>query len=121
VNYIYSAYDPQEQFIVPALEQAGLAEQVKISSVLGEAPNIEFIRKGQVQASDVAWDQHYTGWAMLDQLLRQLAGQPLSKPLNENIPQQLITAENLPPQSSEAFIATEVPYEQEYLKLWGVK
>jgi ABC-type sugar transport system substrate-binding protein len=120
VNWIYSGYDPQEVFIIPALEQAGLDEQVQISSVLGEAPNLEFIRKGQVQASDVAWDQHYTGWAMIDQVLRQLAGQPLAEPANENVPEQLLTKENLPEASSEAYTATEVPYEEEYLKLWGV-
>jgi ribose transport system substrate-binding protein len=118
-EYVYAAYDPMATFLVPAIEQAGLGDKVKILGILGEAPNIEFIRKGEVQATDVAFDQRYIGWAMVDQTLRDLNGDPLSKPIGENVPWQLLEKENLPPPSSEAFRAP-FDYAAEFQKVWGL-
>ena len=119
VEYVYAAYDPLAFFAIPAIQQAGMAEKVKVIGILGEAANLELIRKGEVQATDIAFDQHYSGWAMIDQTLRELNGDPLSKPMGENVPWQLIDKENVPPPSKEGFRA-EFNYPAEFRKVWGL-
>ena len=78
VNYLYSPYDPAAAFQVPAIQQAGLADKVKVVSILGDQQNLDFIRSGTVQAADAAYDNEYMGYAMVDQAIWSLDKQPIS-------------------------------------------
>ncbi len=118
VEYVITPYDPAAAAIVPAMAQAGQTT-VKLCGLLGDQQNLEFIREGQIQTCDAGYDNYYAGWAMVDQLLRHLAGQPLSKPLGEEVPSVLLTAENLPEPGSDW--KTPIEYQTEYEKLWGLK
>jgi ABC-type sugar transport system substrate-binding protein len=118
IHYVVAPYDPGAAAFVPALAQAGLTD-IKMCSELGLEENVKFIREGQIQTCDAAWDNRYMGYATVDQLLRYLAKQPPSKPLGENIPYVLLEESNLPPEG-EDWMAS-FPYTEKFLELWGVE
>lgn len=117
VNYIVSPHDPGAAAMVPAITQAGLADSVKVISIVGSQQNIDFIRNGEVQAVDEAYDNEYMGWAMIDQSIRLLNGQPLSQPVNENMPYILLDETNLPEPGSNWVASFD--YQSEYMTLWA--
>ena len=96
VNYIYGAYDPPTVAMITAIQNAGLAHQVQIASVLGNSQNLHLVAGGQVEAADAAYDNTYMGFAMVDQSIRMLDHMPLFQPLGENLPFQVLTKNNLP-------------------------
>jgi ribose transport system substrate-binding protein len=116
VNYIYSPYDPAAGFQVPAIATAGLANSVKLVSILGDQQNVDFIRKGDVQVADAAYDNEYMGYAIVDQAIRLLNKQPLSHPLGENMPYVLLDKTNLPAAGTDWHAPFD--YKAEFLKLW---
>lgn len=126
VNYVHFAYDPAATFQVPAILQAGLGEQVKGSSIIGDEQNLEFIAEEQVQAADAVWDNKYQGFASVDQLIRLANGEapavtkgvPSRFQFNEALPSVLLTKANLPPAGQRY----EAPFDyvSEYKKLWGL-
>jgi ABC-type sugar transport system substrate-binding protein len=118
VEYVVTPYDPSAAAIVPEMLQAGQTD-VKLCGLLGDQQNLEFIREEQIQTCDAGYDNYYAGWAMVDQLLRKLAGRPFSKPLGEEVPSVLLTKENLPESGDDW--KTPIPYQAEYEKLWGLK
>ena len=117
VNYIVSPHDPGAEAMVTAITQAGLQNQVKIISIVGSQRNIDFVRQGEVQVVDEAYDNEYMGWAMVDQSIRLLNGQDLSRPIDENMPYILLDKTNLPPPGSN-WVTTLFDYKAEYMKLW---
>mgnify|MGYP001028703254 CR=1 FL=1 len=119
VDYVVCPYDPACPAMVTAIQSAGLAEQVKMVSDLGNEQNIEFVRNGEIQAADVAYDEQYVGFAAVDQALRLLNGQKVFEPQGENVPFQLLTKENLP-ESGQPFTAP-FDYATEFEKLWKAK
>lgn len=116
VEYVFCPYDPAAPAMVTAIETAGLGEQVKLVSLLGNEQNLEFIRNEEVQAADGSYDELYVGWAVVDQALRVLDGQKPFEPQGENIPFQLVDKTNLPPEGQ----AYKAPFEfrPEFEKLW---
>jgi len=125
VNYFYSTYDPAMAAQVAAVAQAGL--DVQSCSQLGNAQNLNFIKEGNIQACDGAWDNEYEGYATIDQIARIAGGQdpwvtegvPARFKYGENIPYALIDKSNLPA-GDEAFHA-DYDYVSEYHKLWGLE
>lgn len=115
VNYIIAPYDPAAAVMVPALAQAGMND-VKICSLLGDQQNLDFIRKGEIQLCDAAYDNVYAGWAMVDQLIRHLNNQPFAKPLGENTPAVLLEKSNLPAAGTDW--QTSIPYRDKFAALW---
>jgi ribose transport system substrate-binding protein len=115
VNYIIAPYDPAAAVIVPALVQAGMTD-VKLCSLLGNQQNLDFIRKGEIQYCDAAFDNGYMGWAMVDQLIRHLNQMPFAQPLGENTPLVLLDKSNLPPPGTDW--QTTIDYQSQYKKLW---
>lgn len=117
VEYVVVPYDPAAATIVPAMAQAGITG-VKVCSLLGDQQNLSFIRSGEIQTCDAAYDQRYDGWAMVDQLVRYLAHKPFFQPLGENVPQVLLDKNNLPPEGEDWHAPFN--YRAEYKKLWGL-
>jgi ABC-type sugar transport system substrate-binding protein len=115
IDYVIAPYDPAAAVIVPAMAQAGMTH-IKLCSLLGDQQNMDFIRQDQIQVCDAAYDNYYTGWAMVDQLLRHLNGQSFSEPLGENTPSVLLDKSNLPPPGDDW--QTDIDYKSEYLALW---
>lgn len=116
VNYLYVPYDPPAAGVVQALQTAGLGNQVKIVSALGNAQNLSFIKNGQVQAADAAYDNIYMGFAIVDQSIRLLNGQKLIKPNGEGLPFQVLDASNLP--TYKHSWTAPYDYESKFKALW---
>lgn len=116
VTYLYSAFDPPAAAQVQALQTAGLGKNVKIVSALGNAQNLKFVRAGQVQAADAAYDNTYMGFAIVDQSIRLLNKQKLIEPLGEGLPFQVLDKSNLP--SSESSWVAPYDYQSKFIALW---
>lgn len=115
VNYVYAPYDPAAFAIVPAIRQAGMANRVKLASLLGEEENLDLIRRGQIQVADIAFDQRYSGWATIDQIIRYLNKQPLFEPHGENVPYEVLDKTNLPASGNWY---SNSGYQEKFLSLW---
>ncbi|MDQ1731555.1 MAG: ribose transport system substrate-binding protein, partial [Pseudonocardiales bacterium] len=116
VTYIYSAFDPPAAAQVQALQTAGLGRNIKIVSALGNAQNLQFIKNGQVEAADAAYDNNYMGFAIVDQSIRLLNKQPLIQPLGEGLPFQVLDKSNLP--SNLNSWTAPYDYESKFIALW---
>ena len=115
-NYLFSPFDPAAADQVTALQLAGLGEQVKVVSVLGNQQNVDFIRSGRIQAADAAYDNRYMGFAIVDQLIRLLNDQDLAEPRGENLPFVVLDASNLPDAGQDW--KAENGYEEQFYALW---
>ncbi|MHB8064940.1 MAG: sugar ABC transporter substrate-binding protein [Ruminiclostridium sp.] len=116
VNYVYAGFDPPAASMVPAIAQAGFASRVKLVSAIGNQQNLDFIRKGNVQVADAAYDNRYMGYAMVDQTIRLLNNMSLITPHNENLPFQILDKTNLIEQGKNW---TASYYDLDtFLKLW---
>jgi ABC-type sugar transport system substrate-binding protein len=128
VNYVIGAFDPAVSDMVPAINNSGLGSRIKIISNVGLTQNLGFIKSGNVQAADVVYDNTYTGYAAVDQMIRVLQKQPLWKnpggtdpvsEYNENAPQHLTTKANVGDPSVPWTAANDAV--NHYLTLWGLK
>jgi ribose transport system substrate-binding protein len=116
VDYLYSAFDPPAAAQIQALQTAGLGKNVKIVSALGNAQNLKFIRAGQVQVADAAYDNTYMGFAIVDQSIRLLNKQKLIEPLGEGLPFQVLDKSNLP--NTETSWVAPYDYQSKFIALW---
>jgi ribose transport system substrate-binding protein len=116
VDYIYAPYDPAAVVMTNAIVQAGLADKVKPASMVGAAQNFDFIRIGRVQTVDGAFDNHYMGYAMVDQGIRVLNHAPLVEPYDEGTPYDIVDKTNLPAPGAEYRAGFD--YVSLYRKLW---
>ncbi|WP_037677340.1 sugar ABC transporter substrate-binding protein [Streptomyces griseus] len=109
VDYVFIPYDPAAAAVVPAIAQAGLGDKVRLISVLGSQENLNFVRKGQVQVADAAYDNLYMGYAMLDQTARLLSKKPLADPRGENLPYVVLDETNVPEAGSDWHASFDYP------------
>ena len=78
---------------VTSVSYIDIPDEVEEESFQARAPKLQVPRTQHPRAP---YDNIYMGYAMLDQAIRVLNKQPLSTPLGENLPYQLLTAKNLP-------------------------
>jgi ribose transport system substrate-binding protein len=116
VDYVFSPYDPAAAAQVTAIAQAGMANRVKLVGVLGSQQNLEFIRQGQVQAADAAYDNRYMGYMVVDGILRTLAEEPLFDPHGGNLPGVIIDESNVP-EAGQDWLA-DFDYTSKFTELW---
>jgi ABC-type sugar transport system substrate-binding protein len=128
ISYIGMPYDPAAAGVIPAIKNAGLADRVKVVSNNGQAQNLDFINKGQVQVADVAADFTYMGWMTVYQMARVVAGmEPWATPgiddekyrYGGNVPMKIATKES--PVDGERYIASDLGYEEKFKALLGIK
>ena len=72
IDYMVAGYDPAAAVMVPAIDNAGLRGKVKIVSVIGAAQNLAYVKAGNVQAADIAYDSNYVGYMAVYQITRLL-------------------------------------------------
>jgi ribose transport system substrate-binding protein len=116
VSYVFSPYDPAAAAQVTAIAQAGMATRVKVVGVLGSQQNLDFIRQGQVQAADAAYDNRYMGYMVVDSIIRTLARQPLFRPHGGNLPGVILDKTNLPPSGRDW--TADFDYASKFTALW---
>jgi ribose transport system substrate-binding protein len=119
VEYVYAPFDPAAAAMVTAIQGAGLAGKVKLVSYLGNQQNLEYLSEENVQAADGAVDNTYNGYAVIDQAIRLLNKEPMFKPLNENVPIQVLDKSNVGNSAElETGWVAPYPYEEKYVELW---
>jgi ribose transport system substrate-binding protein len=115
-KYVFMPYDPAAAAVVPAIQQAGYGDKVKVVGVLGSQENLSFIRDGRVQAADAAYDNQYMGYALLDQSARVLTKQPLADPHGENLPFVVLDKSNVPDAGADWHASYD--YAAKFSALW---
>jgi len=91
LDYIIVLYDPMLQFVVPALEMAGVQDKVKCLGYNGTPFVIDWIREGKVEMTvgeNLDWIAH----AIVDTAGRHLSG--LDVPKDTKIPLYIWSVEN---------------------------
>lgn len=116
VDYVFSPYDPAAAAQVTAIATAGMAHRVKLVGVLGSQQNLNFIRHGQVQAADAAYDNRYMGYMIVDGVIRTLDKKPLFTPHGGNLPFVVLDKSNLP--SPGADWTASFDYPAKFTALW---
>ena len=120
INVIVEGIDPMSNFIVPAINAAGMSDKVKLYTSLGNAGPLSLMRDGNVVQADVGVSLKWAIWGAYDQLIRIMNGQ---KTVEQNVPVQLLSmsaADQLPP-SGQGFTGDRSGFADKYLALWGVK
>ncbi|MGE0067059.1 MAG: sugar ABC transporter substrate-binding protein [Solirubrobacterales bacterium] len=119
-KYIAFALGAMQTGVDPAIQAAGVGTDVKTFGYAGDASNWEEIKKGSVQAADVAIPNVAFGWFAADAVSRLLAGQEPEEPAPGKfpLPSQILEAKDL------TFDLQEWPgapnYKEEFEELWGV-
>lgn len=116
VNYVFLPYDPAAAAVVPAIDQAGFGQRVKLVSVLGSEENVNFVREGRVQVADAAYDNLYMGFAMLDQAARLLTKADIVEPQGENLPFVVLDQTNAPDSGADWHASFD--YATKFSELW---
>lgn len=121
LNIVFSTYDGQAAFLVPAIDALGKGEDVALVGADGEPQSLEWISTDHVQVADVVFDQTFLGWAAVDQMNRAFNGEDPAEewqPGGGGIGIQLINKSNVPA-AGEKF-ENEFDYATELKKIWGV-
>jgi ribose transport system substrate-binding protein len=121
VNYVVPIFDGMAVYLVPGIRSAGASNRVKIVSGDATASVIENVKKRSIVIGDVGQPNVWTGWAIVDQTARVLAGE---KPLQDvGIRYRLFTAKN----SANINTKTDptnwygpLDFRAAYKKIWGV-
>jgi ribose transport system substrate-binding protein len=122
VNYVYVPYGSASTFVASAIRQSG--RDVKIALYATNAPDIEAIRKGEIEVGSVDLPLEYQGWRAMDDLIRLRAGQKpapyYGQAESTSRPDQKVLDKNDLPPVGKAWNGDPETYPQDLLKLWGV-
>jgi ribose transport system substrate-binding protein len=130
VNWIVPAFDPETQFVNPAVIQAGAANRVHVCAYNATKGNVDRLKQaGDPLTCDVGSPLGWSGYAIADDALRMLSG---VKPIcaapppcgeGEKIPLRIFDRTNIQQYDLNASDATwygPTDYKAEYKKLWGL-
>jgi ribose transport system substrate-binding protein len=121
INYVVPIFDGMAVYLVPGIRSAGASNRVKIVTGDATASVIENIKRKNIVIGDVGQPNVWTGWAIVDQTARVLAGQ---KPLQDvGIRYRLFTARNVGKLNTKADPTTwygPLNFRAMYKKIWGV-
>jgi ribose transport system substrate-binding protein len=118
-NYLVPALDAMIPLMKPAIFAGGAAEKVQVSAYNATQPNMEDLQKGELVGGLVGNPEVWMGWAVVDETLRSLSGQPTAE--DENIPNRTFTEENVAELDLKEPPITwygEPEFRQGYEKLW---
>jgi ribose transport system substrate-binding protein len=113
-DYVVSPYDSNAMFASQGVQQAGKAEEVKVTGYEGDPQAIAAIREGEIQAATAADPAEWMGWQGIDELARAFTG---AKPEDTPTAWRLIDAGNVP--ETEGYLG-DLDYKSEFEKLWGL-
>lgn len=125
VNYVVSVYDSEAHYIIPAVNQAGRSDTVKVAGYNASVEQMQQLKKSQGIFADVGSDHTSVAWAEADQVLRLLAGLP---PVRVQASRTRVFTEsniNSIDVSIKGFYSGRwygpTDFKAKYLKLWGLK
>jgi ribose transport system substrate-binding protein len=122
INYIFPVIDGISLYVVPALQQAGAADRVKIATFNGTESVLKLLAAGNVIAADTGGAQKWEGWLDVDRALRVLTGNRVdsgeSRPPNRLFDAQDIKSIDLKAPEQEWYDTQAA--KDGFKKLWGV-
>ena len=124
VNYILSEFDADVAAIIQGLQTVTAARHVKVASINGVLQNLQFIAQGNYQAEDTGGNGYQLGWSDVDQVLRQMLGQPPLADQHNGI--RVFTKDNVAGLTLTTQAANtgewygSGDFKSVYTKLWGV-
>ncbi|TJV46033.1 MAG: sugar ABC transporter substrate-binding protein [Mesorhizobium sp.] len=120
IDVIIEGIDPMANFIVPALDAAGMRDRVKMYTSLANPGPLQLMRDGNVLVTDIGVSLKWGVWGAIDQMIRIMNGQPTVKQV---VPVQLLTMEapERLPAVGVAYTGEASGFPERYLALWGVK
>lgn len=94
INYIFPVIDGISVYVVPALQQAGAADHVKIATYNGTQSVLQELKAGNVIGADTGGAQTWEGWLDVDRALRLLTGNDVP-PGEAKPPNRLFDGDNI--------------------------
>jgi ribose transport system substrate-binding protein len=119
-TYVLPVFDGMVQYVIPAITAAGKSSSVKLASYNATPFALNYLAKGNIVTMDLGESYSWLGYALADQTLRLIVGQP---PLsNEMVPVRVFTSANVSQTGNPPAINTGYgnAYLDGYLRLWGL-
>jgi ribose transport system substrate-binding protein len=117
VTYIVGTFDAVALAATDAIRQAGKSDAIKVAGFDADAPNLELIKKGDIQVADITTGSTEPGWAAADAAGRAIAGNDL--PPTVSTSQLLITKDNIDQLQGGTYVGA-TGFEDQFKKLWGM-
>lgn len=116
LNFVLPIYDPETEFVVPALRTTGNVGKIKIATYAGTPFVLQDVKNGTAQF-DVAENLTWVGYSMLDDEMRLIGH--LKPVFPEYLAIRAVSAANIGnPSDVTALYGTSVG--KGWLKLWGL-
>jgi ribose transport system substrate-binding protein len=118
-DVVFAPYDASVTLgIAAGVKASGRDKQILLVGGEGLTPNIKMIRSGSGQDFAAGAPARWAGWAVIDELNRAFAGQPL---VDEGIGVRSIDAQhNLPTKTTFYDGNPKSDYEANFRRIWGV-
>ena len=117
VTYIVGTFDAVALAASDAIRQAGKTDSIKVAGFDADAPNLELIKKGDIQVADITTGSTEPGWAAADAAGRAIAGNDL--PPTVSTSQLLITKDNIDQLGGKTYVGA-TGFEDQFKKLWNM-
>jgi ribose transport system substrate-binding protein len=115
INYIIGTYDSVALAAANAVRNAGKSESIKVIGEDANIPNLELIKKGEIQVADAASASREPGWTTADATARVLSG--VSVPHDVKTATMIITPNNITELPNEEFQGA-IEFEKQFEDLW---
>jgi ribose transport system substrate-binding protein len=113
MNVLWGGYDAGVNFMIQGLKQAGLTQKGFAVGFDANVANLDIIRQGGFQKYTVGSPMQWIGYAQIDSLNRQFAGQ---KVVDEGVKSKLLSKDNAPASGAWEGDADVRPV---YKQIWG--
>ncbi|WP_195908145.1 substrate-binding domain-containing protein [Nostocoides sp. HKS02] len=119
-TYVLPVFDGMVQYVIPAITAAGKTDTVKLASYNATPFALDFLAKGNVVTMNLGESFSWLGYALADQTLRLMVGQPALS--DEKVPVRVFTSANVSQTGNPPAINTGYgnAYLAGYQALWGL-
>jgi ribose transport system substrate-binding protein len=119
-SYVLPVFDGMVQYALPAITAAGKSGQVKIASYNADAYALKDLQSKTVVTMDLGESYSWLGYALADQTLRIMSGQP--PVADEKVPVRVFDSSNVNESGNPPAINTGYgnAYLAGYTTLWGL-
>jgi ribose transport system substrate-binding protein len=119
-SYVLPVFDGMVQYVMPAITAAGKTGTVKLASYNATPFALNYLAKRNVVTMDLGESFSWLGYALADQTLRLMVGQPALA--DEKVPVRVFDASNVTATGNPPAINTGYgnAYQAGYLTLWGL-
>ena len=116
LNWMLPVYDGMTQFMLPGIHAANAQDKVKIATFNADKSAMHSMASGDVIVADIGSPLKWFGYAVADQTLRVITGNPAVA--DEHVPLRLFDRSNLPDLSADESTWYGPNFQADYSKLW---